>query len=361
MLCAAESAVLRPSTVDLPRIIVVDAEVVSRIQTEHRSVTVVGPYEIEEILPDLTTGSVRLPRRQAGNSPQGMATTLIADYTVRTRAWLPSASIVALLGEAGVSTAGARTAISRLARRGILENSRDGRYSSYRLTQPAANELLAGGVWIAGFAAGADSWDGWWTLVAFSLPQEENGNRRALRDQLRWLGFASLFDGLWVSPDAFNPTVEDRLKAVSGGAMSIFRARHVELASTSNRNPLEAWDVAATARQYETFIQRWKPLLPRVRTGRITGAAAVRTRTEVMDTYRRFPVLDPQLPIQLMPAGWPRTRARELFVAVYDGLAEPAQDHVRAIVAQFADPLDPGIRAHTTSDLSVGDAKTGTA
>ena len=136
--------------------------------------------------------------------------------------------------------------------------------------------------------------------------------------------------------------------------MSIFRARHVELASTSNRDPLDAWDVAAIARQYETFIQRWKPLLPRVRAGRITGAAAVRTRTDVMNTYRRFPILDPQLPIQLMPAGWPRARARELFVAVYDGLAEPAQEHVRAVVTRFAESPDPGIRAHTVKDLAVG-------
>ena len=314
----------------------------------------VMPYEIGEIFPEAATGAVRLPRRQAGSSPQGMAMTLMADYTVHTRAWLPSGSIVALLGESGVSNAGARAAISRLSRRGVLESCRDGRHSSYRLTQAAATELLVGGAWIAGFAAGADSWDGCWTLVAFSLPQEENGQRRALRDQLRWLGFALLFDGLWISPDVLNPTVRDRLSAVAGGAMSTFRARHVELASPTNRNPLEAWDVAGIARQYEAFIKRWHPLLPRIRAGKITGGAAVRARTEVMDTYRRFPVLDPQLPIELMPAGWPRSRARELFVAVYDGLAEPAQEHVRAAVAQFADRPDPGIRAHNVAELAAG-------
>jgi len=32
-------------------------------------------------------------------------------------------------------------------------------------------------------------------------------------------------------------------------------------------------------------------------------------RTEVMETYRRFVVLDPRLPMRLMPAGWPRERA----------------------------------------------------
>jgi hypothetical protein len=42
-----------------------------------------------------------LPRRQVGGSPQGQAVTVVADYTLRTRAWLPSAAVVALLGEAG--------------------------------------------------------------------------------------------------------------------------------------------------------------------------------------------------------------------------------------------------------------------
>ena len=266
----------------------------------------VSPYEIEEIFPDTTAGPVRLPRQQAGRSPQGVAMTLVADYTVGTRAWLPSAAIVALLGESGVTIAGARTAISRLARRGVLESRREGRHSSYRLTVAAASDLASGGAWIANFATRADAWDEWWTLVAFSLPQEESTQRRLLRGQLRWLGFAPLYDGLWVSPDALNPTVKDRLLSVSGGTISVFRARHVELPIATNRDPIEAWDVAAVARQYEAFVGYWEPLLPSVRNRTITGAAAVRARTEIMDTYRRFPVLDPQLPIQLMPGNWPR-------------------------------------------------------
>ncbi|MEE3921408.1 cytochrome P450 [Micromonospora sp. BRA006-A] len=61
------------------------------------------------------------------------------------------------------------------------------------------------------------------------------------------------------------------------------------------------------------------------RLGSVDGAAAVRARTEVMDTYRRFPTLDPRLPLELLPAGWPRRAARDLFAAVYDGLAEAAE------------------------------------
>jgi phenylacetic acid degradation operon negative regulatory protein len=161
---------------------------------------VTHPFDIEEIFPGEASASVRLPRRQAGSSPQGLTVTLMADYTVRTRAWLPSAAILALLAEAGVSAAGARAAISRLARRGVLEYRRRGRHSLYRLTRAAVVDLSGGGTWIASYGSGAETWDGWWTLISFSLPEQQAKHRRALRSSLRWLGCAPLYDGLWISP-----------------------------------------------------------------------------------------------------------------------------------------------------------------
>ncbi len=129
-------------------------------------------------------------------------------------------------------------------------------------------------------------------------------------------------------------------------------ARHVELAAQTNRNPIDAWDIAAIARRYNTFVQRWKPPLPRIRTGKVSGAAAGHPPTETMDPYRHSPIIDPQLPIELMPAHWPRADAREVFVAVYDGLAEQTQEHVRAVVTQFSDSPCPEIQAHSTADMA---------
>ncbi|HEX6342201.1 PaaX family transcriptional regulator C-terminal domain-containing protein [Umezawaea sp.] len=313
-----------------------------------------SPYDIDEIFPD-DSGPVRLPRRQSGNSPQGLAVTLLADFTLYTRAWIPSAAIVALLAEAGVSHAGARTTISRLSRRGVLEGSKHGRNSSYRLTSAAALNLAVGGRAIVSAATDTGAWDRTWTLVAFSLPQDEVARRRELRSRLRWLGCAPLYDGLWVSPQDLTAKAEAQLADLTFGAVTVFRARHVDLGASTGRDPLDAWDTTAIARQYEAFIQRWSTLLPDVRTS-ISGVEAVRARTEVMDTYRRLPILDPRLPLELLPPDWPRHAARDLFAAVYDGLAAPAQDHVRAIVGRFTtDPLT-GVRAHTVADLLSGAA-----
>jgi phenylacetic acid degradation operon negative regulatory protein len=315
---------------------------------------VTSPYDIEEIFPDDAAGSVRLPRRQAGNSPQDLAVTLLADYTLRTRAWLPSAAVVALLGEAGVSDAGARTAISRLARRGVLDGRRHGRRSSYRLSPAAAMFLAVGGSSIVSPADGNTPWDEHWTLIAFSLPQGESAQRRGLRAQLRWMGYAPLYDGVWVSPRDLPEKARAQLAQLALGSMTVFRARHVDFDAASRRAPIDAWDTAAIAGQYESFIQRWSPTPPRMGAGEIAGAEAVRVRTEVMDTYRRLPILDPQLPSRLLPTGWLRGPARDLFVAIYDGLAETAQNHVRAVAARVADAPVPGIRAHTVAELAAG-------
>ncbi|MEU8068825.1 MULTISPECIES: PaaX family transcriptional regulator C-terminal domain-containing protein [unclassified Micromonospora] len=309
------------------------------------------PFDIEEIYPD-EGPAARLPRRQAGTSPQSVAVTLLADYTLRTRAALPSAAIVALLGEAGVTSAGARTAISRLARRGVLEGSRQGRNSFYRLSRSAAEYLSAGGNWIIASTTDVQAWDGCWTIVAFSLPQDHGAQRRALRGQLRWLGFAPLYDGLWISPYELAAPARARLAQLALGAVTVFRGRQDALDTIGQRAPVDAWDVDAISGRYEAFLRRWSPLVSRLAT--VDGATAVRARTEVMDTYRRFPTLDPRLPLELLPAGWPRRAARDVFVAVYDGLAEPAETHVRAVVARFADPVPPGIRAHTTTDMLAG-------
>ncbi|TDB81831.1 PaaX family transcriptional regulator C-terminal domain-containing protein [Micromonospora sp. KC721] len=314
----------------------------------------VRPFNIEEIFPEAPGGSPRRRRRQTGSSAQGLAVTLLADYTARTRAWLPSAVIVALLGEFGVSSGAARTTISRLARRGVLEGSRQGRYSSYRLTEPAAVDLSMGGASIAALATQPESWDGSWTVVAFSMPEGESTRRRALRVCLRWHGFAPLYDGVWVLPHPLDAKGRAELAALARGAVTVFRAQHTELETETDRDPVSAWDLPAIAEQYAGFIQRWVPLLRRIAAGAVTGTAALRARTEVMDVFRRIPVLDPMLPTELMPPDWPRARAREVFVAIYDGLAAPAEDHVRAVAARVTGVPHPNLRAHTTAEMAAG-------
>ncbi|GAB3402637.1 hypothetical protein GCM10027569_08870 [Flindersiella endophytica] len=64
-------------------------------------------------------------------------------------------------------------------------------------------------------------------------------------------------------------------------------------------------------------------LAPRLTAGSVSGLAAVRLCKEEMDTYRRFPVLDPcYRSSSCRPAG--RANARGRCSSRYNGLAAPA-------------------------------------
>lgn len=305
----------------------------------------------EEDLDGGPTRPVRFPRRRVGTCPQDMTMTLLADYGLRAPVWLPSAAIVALLGDFDVTSASARAAISRLARRGVLESARRGRRTSYRLTPFAAAGLAEGGAEIAGFTRQAEDWDGTWTIVAFSVPRSGDSRRRTLRGRLRWLGYAPLYDALWVSPHRLPAETSAALADIDVGTVTVFRARRAGSVGAVDRDPLQAWDLEGTAERYWSFLSRWVPLLPQVAEGRLTGPAALRARTEMIESYRQFVPLDPRVPLGLMPAGWPRARAREVLVAVYDGLARPAREHVSTTVARFTGGVPPRVLNHTVDDL----------
>ncbi|MDQ1292933.1 MAG: PaaX family transcriptional regulator [Actinomycetota bacterium] len=310
-------------------------------------------FDLKEIMPGL--GQVRFPGKRVTMSPQGLAQTLLADYTLRTRARFPAGALVELLTEFGATPGAARTTLSRLAQRGVLERRRQGRHSSYRFTEPAAVAIAIGGMVIASIPQQAEAWAGSWTLIAFSLPEGGDTRRRALRSRLRTLGYAPLYDALWVSPHPPNQETTLALAEIGPGRTTVFRARQIDLdRNSTTRDPLEAWDLVGVAREYESFLRRWSPLLPQIRAQGIQGAEALRVRTEAMDVYRRFIALDPFVPLSMMPPGWPRERAREIFETVYDGLAQPALEHVLEVVSRAGEDSLPGIGSHTLADLLGG-------
>jgi phenylacetic acid degradation operon negative regulatory protein len=76
--------------------------------------------------------------------PPRLLLTLLGDYWWQRTEPLPSAAIVALLAEFGVSDSAARAALSRLTRNGLLVTSRNGRRTYVQLSARAADVLNDG-------------------------------------------------------------------------------------------------------------------------------------------------------------------------------------------------------------------------
>ncbi|GAB3444795.1 PaaX family transcriptional regulator [Actinophytocola sediminis] len=286
-----------------------------------------------------------LPRMQSGGSPQHLLLTLLGDYWYGQRAPLPSAALVALLGEFGITEISARAALSRLSRRGLLELSRTGRHTAYALSEHAATVLAEGLRHITSFGAAEEPWSGQWTVAVFSVPEDQRDLRHTLRTRLSWLGFASLFDGVWVSPHERVAEITAVLAELTIDTATVLRSEVVD-GSPDGGHPITAWGLDALGDRYRALIEEYESVRTRLRAGRIGTAEALVVRTALMDAWRRFPGLDPELPAALLPRPWPRARARALFTELYDELAWLAEQRVRQVVGRFDEELAALVSGH---------------
>ncbi len=282
---------------------------------------------------------------QAGANPQHLLLTLLGDYWYGREAPLPSAALVGLLEEFSVTGVSARAALSRLARRGLLLLTKEGRRTYYALSPRAAEVLTEGVRHILSFGAIETPWWGRWTVAVFSIPEDQRDLRHVLRTRLRWLGLSSLYDGVWISPHDRVAPVSLVLKELAVANATVFVG---EIGPDSPRggDPLRAWDLDELHRLYDRLVRDYAALRIRCRTGQVTAAEALITRTALMDAWRNFPNLDPELPPELLPPDWPRTRARQTFIELYDGLSALAEARVREIVAEYGADLAPLVRSH---------------
>lgn len=270
--------------------------------------------------------------RAAG--PRRLLLTLLGDYWWRRSEALPSGALVSLLGEFGVSDAAARAALGRLVRHGVLVRVKRGRRTFYGLSERADRILDDGAQRLFAFGQEEPEWDGEWSLIAFSIPEQHRALRYALRDRLRWLGFAPLYDGLWVSPrDRLGRAVE-QLAELSITSATAFRARTIEGTPTEGL-PQRAWDLALLRRHYDRFVSELEALHEELEGNGMPPDQALVERTRAMENWRAFRQLDPTLPAVLLPEDWPQPHARRLFAETYDALGPAAERRVRQIVARY--------------------------
>jgi phenylacetic acid degradation operon negative regulatory protein len=282
-------------------------------------------------------------RNLPGLRAQDVVLTLFGDYLLRREAPVWTGSLITLLGRLGLSSMAARTALSRMARRGWLTVARRGTRSYHDLTLRGRAVLAEGGRRIH-HPPREEPWDGTWLLVAFSIPE----SRRRLRDQLRvklqWLGCAPLTNGLWITPH----DVRREIQAIAtelrvAKHVELFRGPHIGFAGGPDL-VARCWNLKAVNAHYATFIDRWGADFDRCRDCVKSGgqlpipnscadpAECFRRRFMLVHEYRRFPLEDPFLPRQLLPAGWRGEEAAQLFERYDDVLTEPAERYVRLVV-----------------------------
>jgi phenylacetic acid degradation operon negative regulatory protein len=265
-------------------------------------------------------------------SAQDLTLTLFGDYLLGQERAVWVGHVIQLLETLAVSPSSARTALSRMAGKGWLQASRRGRFSFYALTAQGRRLLTEGRERIQR-PPGRDDWDGRWSVITCTVPEEDREIRDRFRVRLTWLGCGSLGNGVWISPhDVETPllAIADSLAIREG--LHFFRG---EFGGPGTDRALVArcWDLDRTARAYQDFTARYTPPLERSlrsleRFGRLCPAEAFLLRFRLIHEYRRFPFVDPGLPRELLPAGWAGYEAADLFRRLHGLLEGPAEEHV---------------------------------
>lgn len=236
-----------------------------------------------------------------------------------------SGGLVILLQELGFSPGAARIALARLVKRELMQRVRQGRLIFYALTARAEGVLAEGDRRILSLGRSAEPPDGWTTLI-HQIPEERRLERQRLALRLRFLGFGSLQDGVWISPRQRGQEVAALLDelGIAEYAIVLVGQRH-----PSATYPLveRVWDLAALAERYHLFAKAFGRYAESSDRRGLSDKEAFVIRTMMVHLFRGFAFLDPDLPDKFMPDPIVRRRAVGIFHSVHDALAQPAQRH----------------------------------
>jgi len=238
--------------------------------------------------------------------------------------------LIALMGSFGVAETTVRVVVTRLRAEGWLRSRRDGRETTYLLTDEAWRLLDEGRSRI--FVRAAGPWDGQWHMAIYSVPEADRALRDQLRKKLAWLGFGQLSPGVWISPHDRLDQVEADLAGQDALRLDVFGSRSKGLMA-DRELATRAWDLDACNRAYAELLERYQPRLEGYRAGALAGREALVERMELIHDYRMFPFRDPDLPPELLPADWLGRAAHEVFLRSHELLRAPAEVYVDELLA----------------------------
>ena len=241
-------------------------------------------------------------------------------------------ALLEVLARVGVGEHAARSTVGRMLRRGTLERRRVGRLGYLSVPPSTRATLLAGGerAWQSPVNR---SWDGQWTLLGFSLPEDRRADRHLLRSRLEWSGFGMVQNGLWVAPRRVD--VADLLASLDVlDHVTVFRA---EVAAPTQVAELvdDAWDLAGIAGDYRRFLDRWDVPDPLPE-----APDDLARQLWLLSEWTLLARRDPRLPVQHLPAGWPAARAEEVALRLR-ARYEPGAAAVAAGLVQQLEPVAP--------------------
>jgi phenylacetic acid degradation operon negative regulatory protein len=160
-------------------------------------------------------------------------------------------------------------------------------------------------------AATPEQWDGNWLNLAVTIPDQMRTTRKPLYSAFDWAGFGHPAPGLWVSPHT------DRLPEISA-VVAELGLEHSTIAFIARIAPAglaqaeiisRAWNLDEVAARYAALLETYQDIEPS------PGDEMLFSYLALVDEWRKFPYMDPQLPHALLP-DWVGRRAADTFMTL---------------------------------------------
>lgn len=231
-----------------------------------------------------------------------------------------------VLGDLGVAEAAARATLARMVRRGLLHRHRAGRTARYSLTESGATTMRRA-------RERVDSPDPFghadrgWTMLSYSIPESRRALRHQTRARLAWAGFGPLRDGVWLAPGRVDVQAlfADGMPGEIGDLVDAFHAVPAE-GTDMTRLVRRTWDVAAIRAEHDRFLRTWER-------SPTPGAGALPALTLLLADWLQLLRVDPGLPAEHLPPGWPASRSARVCAERRAALEAPAAGQLRALLA----------------------------
>jgi len=248
-------------------------------------------------------------RREVGSaSARSLLLTILGEFALPRREPVWTATLLEALARLGVEQRAARQALARTRSERLFTAERHGRRTAWVLTERGIELLDEGAARIYGFMRESHAWDGRWLVLTIPIPEGQRKLRHRLRTQLTWLGFGSPSSGLWVTPDAGQVGEVNRVvQELNLGEQSHAWVGPTVALGDESSLVAAAWDLADVKKKYLDFLEEFEEH----RTA--TVAEVFVAQINIVQAWRRFPFLDPNLPRELMDDDWPGPRAASIF------------------------------------------------
>jgi phenylacetic acid degradation operon negative regulatory protein len=261
----------------------------------------------------LTVAAPTMSRRHAtgAESARGLLFTVLGEFVLPNGGVAWTSAIIDVLSRLEVEEKASRQALMRTAADGWLTPERVGRRTRWQLTANAEQLLTEGTERIYSHTGAAAEWDGRWLLALARVPETDRPARHLLRTRLSWAGFGSPAPGVWICAHTERLAEAEEILDRAGilNESRIFVAEHRgggDLVTMVD----QAWALTSIDDEYRDFLAAFAPA-GRPPAGRRPDPVA--RLIDLVHSWRRFPSIDPNLPLELLPKKWSGTTAAKVF------------------------------------------------